>query len=288
MAIVAPIRERRFYPRAACELVDSKSQVIRNISQNGLLLESEREYPLSSEITLSFFVPPADVPLKLNGRIVRKQMFGNRYGYGVSFPGLEAEDLKHLQHFYLQQMVRPDTSFEKRPLRREQKVKYKTIVVETEQQNLTHYDPRLTQFLQPSDYFYLHDLTKELRYFVETSGITDGSLLIQIMHTSATLLVNELDEPMLLMDITQKLRSLVPKEAQYLHNSPMREVNLCADDSHCDRNGDAHVKASLFGQPSITLIIREGKLVLGPWQKIALLEFDGPRRREVLAQALGV
>jgi secondary thiamine-phosphate synthase enzyme len=64
-------------------------------------------------------------------------------------------------------------------------------------------------------------------------------------------------------------------------------VNLCQEDTHCDRNGDAHVKAALFGAPSVSLIVRDGSLVLGRWQKVALVEFDGPREREVLVQIMG-
>lgn len=168
------------------------------------------------------------------------------------------------------------------------KVVYKTISLQTKQQNLTELDPRLEQFIRPNDYFCVYDLTKELQLVVEKSGIQDGTVTAQILHTSATLCVNEMDEPMLLMDLARKLRVFAPKEGEYLHNGPLRHVNLCEDDSHCDRNGDAHLKASLFGQSSVTLIIRDGRLVVGQWQKVALLEFDGPRRREVLVQATGI
>ncbi len=165
---------------------------------------------------------------------------------------------------------------------------YRTIAVDTLQENLTALDPRLAEFITLSDCFYIHNLTAELQNFVRESGIQDGTLVVQILHTSATLCVNELDEPMFLMDLVHKLRQFVPKEHQYFHNGPLRVVNLCADDSHCDRNGDAHVRTALFGHPSVSLIVREGELVLGQWQKIALLDFDGPRRREVLAQVMGI
>lgn len=164
---------------------------------------------------------------------------------------------------------------------------YESLVIETRQQNLTDLDPQLTNHLHPSDCFSLHDLTVQLKAFVKKSGFSDGVLVTQIQHTSATLVVNELDEPMLLGDIMKKMRLLVPKEDSYLHNSPLRTVNLCEEDTHCDRNADAHVKATLLGCPSISLIVRNGQLVLGQWQRIALLDFDGPRRREVLVQLMG-
>lgn len=171
--------------------------------------------------------------------------------------------------------------------RQEIQIFYQTLVIDTQKENLTTLDPRLAQFLVPGDYFYIQDLSKDLREFVEKSDISDGTLTAQILHTSATLLVNELDEPMLLGDIARKLRSFVPREEQFLHNSPLRIANRCAEDTHCDRNGDAHVKASLFGTHSISLIVRDGQLVLGTWQKVALIDFDGPRRREVLVQIIG-
>ena len=178
-------------------------------------------------------------------------------------------------------------NLDSQPAKQNFDVLYKTIVIETKQENLSALDPRLKEFLRPSDYFYVHDLTKDLKAFVAENGFTEGTLVAQILHTSATLIVNELDEPMLLGDIARKLRTLVPKEDSYLHNGPLRTVNLCKEDTHCDRNGDAHVKASLFGCPSVSLIIRDGELVLGRWQKPALVEFDGPRRREVLVQITG-
>lgn len=165
---------------------------------------------------------------------------------------------------------------------------YETITIDTKQQNLTDLDPRLADFVGPTDYFYVHNITEQLQEFVRNSGITDGTLTAQILHTSATLCINELDEPMLLMDIAKKMREFVPKDTKYFHNGPMRVVNLCAEDSHCDRNGDAHVRTALFGHPSLSLIVRHGELLLGQWQKVALVEFDGPRRREVVVQVLGI
>lgn len=165
---------------------------------------------------------------------------------------------------------------------------YKQFSIQTEQQNLTTFDPRLQEFLQPSDFFYLQDLTDDLKEFVQANDIAHGNLTVQTLHTSAMIIVNELNEPMLLGDLAIKLRGFVPKNEKYLHNSALRVVNRCEEDTHCDRNADAHVKASLFGSPSVSLVVRDGQLILGQWQRIALVEFDGPRKREVLAQLLGI
>lgn len=166
-------------------------------------------------------------------------------------------------------------------------VHYDTISIQTAQENLTTLDHRLAEYIKPSDFFYIHDLTAQLKLFVAETGVMDGVLTVQILHTSATLSVNELDEPMLLMDIVKKLRTLVPREEMYFHNSALRVANRCDDDAHCDRNADAHVKSTLFGSPSVSLIVRNGELVVGQWQKVSLIEFDGPRKREVLVQLMG-
>jgi len=162
------------------------------------------------------------------------------------------------------------------------------LFIETVQQNLTELDPRLGDHVLAQDRFAVHDLTASVEDAVLQSGVGDGLAVVQLLHTSATLLVNEIDEPMFLADLLARARTLAPTEGAYLHNSPLRRVNLCADDHHCDRNGDAHLRASLIGQPSVTLAVSQGRLVRGRWQRIALVEFDGPRRREVVVRILGV
>ncbi len=167
------------------------------------------------------------------------------------------------------------------------KINYLTFSLQTDQENLTKLDPKLGPFLQPSDCFSVYNITDRLRLFVRESGIRHGTLTAQVLHTSATLAVNELDEPMLLGDLLKKVRAFAPKEEQYLHNSALRTVNLCETDTHCDLNADAHVKAALFGHASVRLIIRDRDSVFVEWQKVALIEFDGPRKREILVQAMG-
>lgn len=280
VAVVQQLRERRFYPRVPCKIPDAENQVIRNISHGGLYLESGRSYRPHENLAVTFTLPPAKMPMKLAATVVRQEKLGpSRYGYGLKMRDLKADEYEQI-HYFTTRAKRPNVA-------RETKILYRTFAIETRQQNLTSLDPRLAEYVRPTDYFYIHNLTDELREFVRDSGINDGTLTAQILHTSATLLVNELDEPMLLMDLAKKLRGLAPKDADYFHNGPMRKMNVCKDDAHCDRNGDAHVRASLFGHPSVTLLVRKGDLVLGQWQRVALLEFDGPRKREVLVQVMG-
>ena len=98
--------------------------------------------------------------------------------------------------------------------------------------------------------------------------------------------INELDEPMLLMDIQRKLREIAPRVQDYLHNSALRTVNRC-EGITCDRNADSHLKAFLIGNPWTTCLIRDSKLILGRWQRISFVDFDGPQERKITVQIMG-
>jgi secondary thiamine-phosphate synthase enzyme len=164
---------------------------------------------------------------------------------------------------------------------------YRTLEVDTDQNNLLQLESRLTDYVEDLDFFHVTDLTDQCRDWVAASGVQNGFITVQALHTTCVISINELDEPCLLGDINSKLRETVPKDRPYLHNGPLRYKNLCSDDKKCDRNGDAHVKAFLFGVPAQTLIVREGKLEFGKWQRVCLIDFDGPRKRQVAVQVMG-
>ncbi len=166
-------------------------------------------------------------------------------------------------------------------------VYYKDLSLETEQINLAQLDSKLTQFVGQHDFFYIEDLCDTFKNLVKESGIKDGILTAQVMHTTAVLSVNELDEPMLLGDISRTLSTMIPHLNDYLHNSKLRTKNLCADDYKCDRNADAHLKSFLIGGHSTTLLVRNGELVLGKWQRVTMIDFDGPRSRKLTVQIMG-
>ncbi len=164
---------------------------------------------------------------------------------------------------------------------------YKELDIATSQTNLHELEPRLVGHIQEQDYFYVVDLTEQCHEWVKGSGISNGLLTVQSLHTTCVVCINELDEPCLLGDINNQLREMVPKTRSYLHNGPIRYKNLCEEDSKCDRNADAHIKASLFGAPSQTIIVRDGKPLWGQWQRLCLIDFDGPRKRRLVIQILG-
>jgi secondary thiamine-phosphate synthase enzyme len=121
------------------------------------------------------------------------------------------------------------------------------------------------------------DLTPMLSTIVEGLAVREAVMTLQTRHTTTGLMINE-HEPLLLADIQAMFERLVPASASYGHDDfGRRRVNLTAGER---RNGHAHCRAALL-RTSESIPIVDGTLTLGRWQRIFLVEFDGPRRREV-------
>ncbi len=165
---------------------------------------------------------------------------------------------------------------------------YKQLEIQTDQNNLLDLEPKLRDHVGDFDFFSITDFTEASYEWVKESGIQNGILTLQALHTTCIVSVNELDEPCLLGDLNKALRDFIPKKMSYLHNSGLRTKNLCEDDHKCDTNADAHMKAFLFGGPSQTILVRDGKPVWGRWQRLCLIDLDGPRNREAIVQILGI
>jgi len=110
------------------------------------------------------------------------------------------------------------------------------------------------------------DITSSIQKEVSRSGTKEGVCVIYVPHTTAGITINEGADPSVCHDIISKLSELVPSDAGY---------------SHTEGNSDSHIKASLMGS-SVSVIVEDGRLILGTWQKIFFCEFDGPRSRKVL------
>jgi secondary thiamine-phosphate synthase enzyme len=127
------------------------------------------------------------------------------------------------------------------------------------------------------------DITAEVERAVVESRVNNGIALIYSRHTTAAIRINE-DEPMLLQDMAEFLEQVAPRECYYRHNDfAIRTANMTEDE--CP-NGHAHCQHLLMGA-SEAVPIRSGRLQLGRWQRIFLVELDRPRAREVLVQILG-
>ena len=126
--------------------------------------------------------------------------------------------------------------------------------------------PRLlTAFVETHARVEFKDITNLAQKAVTDSGAQSGICFLFVPHTTAAILINENDDPALQKDLDHFLKSLAPRDSAYHHN---------------DGNCDAHLKAAVIGN-SKSLLIENGRLVLGRWQGIFFCEFDGPRRREL-------
>ncbi len=126
------------------------------------------------------------------------------------------------------------------------------------------------------------DLTPQLERAVAVAGVRNGLLNVQTLHTTTAIVVNE-DEPLLLDDFREVLERTIPRAAAYRHDDLARRGQVPADEP---RNGHAHCRALLL-PVSATLNVVAGRLILGRWQKVFLVELDGPRRREVSVSVTG-
>lgn len=131
--------------------------------------------------------------------------------------------------------------------------------------------------------FHFIDFTKEVKEFAKVTGIKEGFLNIQIMHTSAGLILNE-NEPFLLEDIKENLENNAPRSKNYKHNDlTERTVNVCEDEC---QNGHSHCNA-IHLPATVLLNIINGEVQFGQWQSILLVELDSARFRKVQLQVMG-
>jgi len=119
----------------------------------------------------------------------------------------------------------------------------------------------------------IHD---EVQRYVAESGVRDGLVLINAMHITASVFIND-NESGLHKDYElwlEKLAPFDPSAARYQHNRTGED------------NADAHLKRQVMGR-EVVVAITDGKLHLGPWEHIFYYEFDGRRRKRVLVKILG-
>jgi secondary thiamine-phosphate synthase enzyme len=129
------------------------------------------------------------------------------------------------------------------------------------------------------------DVTDEVSAAVQGTGVRDGIVTIVSRHTTMAVRIQEA-EPLLLEDLLEFLRRLAPSNVHYQHNDFRIRTHHMHDDE--SPNGHSHCLQFLLGT-SETVPVMEGELLLGQWQRIFLVELDGPRlKREVLIQVVGV
>ncbi|MEO0255421.1 MAG: secondary thiamine-phosphate synthase enzyme YjbQ [candidate division WOR-3 bacterium] len=116
-------------------------------------------------------------------------------------------------------------------------------------------------------------ITDKIEEIVKKSKIKEGFCLISAMHVTASVFVNDYESG-IMEDIINWLEKLAPYKKDYKHH-------LTGED-----NADAHLK-SLLMHHQVIVPVTDGKLDLGPWQRIFYAEFDGQRRKRVVVKILG-
>lgn len=111
------------------------------------------------------------------------------------------------------------------------------------------------------------DITEQVKAFVAESEVDEGICSVYVAHATAAVVINENDDPNVGLDVLDALERLVPAGG-WRHD-------------RIDDNAAAHIKATILG-PGETIPVREGRLLLGTWQAIMVVELDGPKERRVL------
>ena len=119
------------------------------------------------------------------------------------------------------------------------------------------------------------DITEEVEARLNESRLEDGVATVFVAHSTAGIAAIE-NEPGLVKDFRAMFQRLAPRDIPYSHDSGLGEGN-----------GFSHVRASLLG-PSLAVPFSNGRLSLGTWQRVVLVDFDNrPRTRQVIVQFLG-
>jgi len=111
------------------------------------------------------------------------------------------------------------------------------------------------------------DITNDIKEAIIKSGVKDGMAVVFCPHSTASVIIFEKSDTSLKRDLLKTLSDLIP-DKEYSHS-----------------NAKAHLKAA-FLRSNLSLIVNNGNLVLGDWQGVFLVEFDGPRNRDVYVKVV--
>jgi secondary thiamine-phosphate synthase enzyme len=135
-----------------------------------------------------------------------------------------------------------------------------------------------TILVKTKEHMQLLDITQTVRKLLSKHPIRNGILLLNTLHTTAVLFVNEF-QAALIEDMKELLAHLIEEKKYYRHNDPRY--------SDCTRaNASSHLRGMLLSR-TLALPVRAGEVVLGRWQSIIFAELDGPQERSVQFQVLG-
>lgn len=130
-----------------------------------------------------------------------------------------------------------------------------------------------------TDRMQLINVTERINEIVRKSGVREGLVHLQSLHTTSALFLSEWQDA-LIHDAKTFFESVVEQERYYKHNDPLY--------SDCERkNADSHMRGMLMGQ-TLSLQVRNAAVLLGTWQSVIFAEFDGPRSRSLAVQVSGI
>ena len=128
------------------------------------------------------------------------------------------------------------------------------------------------------------DVTDRAVELVSSLSLDAGLLTAFVRHTTCGLMINEW-ETGALVDLRARLEVLFPRSSYYAHDDLTRRTENLTP--HERRNGHAHVAQMMMGGSSQAIPIAGGRLALGRWQRLILVELDGPQTRSLFFQAIG-
>jgi len=124
-------------------------------------------------------------------------------------------------------------------------------------------------YVKSSGKYQMIDITAKVAEIVKKGPVKDGLCCVYTPHATAAIAINENADPNVCEDVLDALSKLIP-EGIWRHD-------------RIDDNAAAHIKAAILG-PSETIPVKDGRLLLGTWQAVMLVELDGPRERKVLVE----
>ena len=136
-------------------------------------------------------------------------------------------------------------------------------------------------WVETKERYLIEPITNKVQEIIERSGIIDGIVLVNPMHITASVYVNDLEYG-LHDDIMSTLERLAPYYGPNGRDGPEYLHHRTGED-----NGDAHLRRQLLGH-QVTMPISKGRLHLGPWEQIHYAEFDGRRRKRILVKVMGI
>ncbi len=137
--------------------------------------------------------------------------------------------------------------------------------------------PTQTISIHTSSSFSCHPITKFIQDFIDTSKQQEGIVIASGKHTTIALIINEMEER-LILDLEKWLKELAPPLQGYKHDDLHLRNNIPVDEP---KNAHAHLQAVLLGN-YVIVPFKDGKLQIGQYQDVILVELDGPKQRNIV------